>query len=467
MEHGDDRFAAVVVEATGAEVTNRYFLPVTIRWTRHTALEKGPASVLSAVRRGPREGTLLDATAEPEFATALLSKIRAGEAVHADGVKIEFHPTRAFADAPLAEVKTVRAIDCEQSNSSVAVDNKYVLKILRRVSAGVHPEIELGRFLADTVRFQNAPALLGTVELVESDSRTALACVHALVENQGDAWRITGASLDRFIDEQRLLTGETFAENPETASMLQRMRQIGRRTAELHLALASRPDLPDFAPEPIAADDFARWRNALVARVEAVFELLRSRAGHADLVAAQPLLQHHGAVVGHIGSAWRTHFDGWKIRHHGDFHLGQVLIAKDDAYIFDFEGEPRSAIADRRSKKPLARDVAGFLRSIDYAITAAIDRTPNLNPRERPALVHRVHAWGDKLAAAFWEAYRETPGLAPLWPADEGQVRDLLDFFQLERAFYEIEGKLAGAPASAHIPIEATVRMLRRRGVVR
>jgi maltose alpha-D-glucosyltransferase/alpha-amylase len=471
VERADDRFAYVIVDAGGAHGSNRYFLPLTIRWTRYTAIDRGPASVLSAVRRGAREGTLLDATAEPEFIAALLAKIHTGETVGKDARKIEFRPTAAFAAMPLPDIKTVTAVEGWQSNSSVIADGKYVVKILRRIAAGIHPEIEVGRFLTDVAHFQNAPALLGTVELNDGEDRTALAVVHTYFENQGDAWSVASASLDRFIDEQRMLPGETITENLESASMLQRMRQIGRRTAELHLALASRGDIAAFAPEPIAAGDSARWTDTLLARVRTASDLLRHRRRHNELPEhaqkiAQQLLGQHNAIVKHIESGRNARFHGLKIRNHGDFHLGQVLIAKDDAYIFDFEGTPGRPLAERRAKEPPARDVAGLLRSIDYATSAALNRAPNLTPEERTTLAQRIRAWGETLAAAYWQSYRETLGPTRLWPADEGETRKLLDLFVLEKAFYEIEYELTNRPTWAEIPIEATVRILKQRGVI-
>ena len=469
IEHGGDRFGAVIVDAAGAQASARYFLPLTIRWTRHTALDRSPAAVLSAVRRGPREGTLLDAAAEPEFIAALLAKIHAGETTGKDGYTIEFRATNAFAAMPVPEIKTVTAVERGQFNSSVVADGKYAVKILRNVTAGIHPEIEVGRFLADVAHFQNVPTLLGTLELAEGDHRTALAVVHACIENQGDAWSITNAALDRFIEEQRLLTEETVAENLETVSMLQRMRQIARRTAELHLALAGHADIAAFAPEPISADDTARWIDALAARARDLFVLLeRNQKTLTEPAAtlAQRLLAQRDAIGRHIEAGRGARYEGLKIRQHGNFHLGQVLIAKDDAYILDFEGESHRPLEQRRSKEPPARDVAGLLRSIDYATGAALNRAPNLTPEERAALGRRIRAWGETLAAAYWESYRETLGDARLWPADEGQTRGLLDLFLLEKALGEIEYEVTNRPAWAGIPIEATLRMLEQRGVI-
>jgi maltose alpha-D-glucosyltransferase/alpha-amylase len=469
VEHKDGRVAFVVVDSSGQYGVSRYFLPLTIRWSRYTAVDKNPASVLAAVRRGASEGTLLDATAEPEFISTLLMKIGAAETVGSDGAKIEFRPTSAF-HAPPPQIKNITAIGREQSNSSVIVDNQYVIKVLRRVTPGLHPEFEVGRFLVDVAHFGNAPALLGTVELIEGESRTALVAVHAFTENQGDAWGVTSASLDRLIDEQRLVPDEIAADTSEMTSMLQRMRQIGRRTAELHRALASHNDVAGFAPEPISADDSAQWSQALSERASRVFDMLES---HSDVLAesasalARRLLEKREAISAYIEGIRSARFDGSKIRHHGDFHLGQVLIAKDDAYILDFEGEPRKSLEQRRHKAPPARDVAGFLRSVDYATTSAIDRAPNVSAEERGVLAQRIRSWGSRLCGAFWDSYRYTLTDTHYWPADATQVRELVELFLLEKAFYEIEYELANRPTWIHIPLEGTWRILEERGVVK
>jgi len=251
--------------------------------------------------------------------------------------------------------------------------------------------------------------------------------------------------------------------------MLQRMRQIGRRTAELHLAFASHADIPAFAPEPITVNDSACWADALLARTRAVFDLLnrhRNELAEPAVQTAQKLFDNHDAVVRHIEAGWNTPFDGVKIRQHGDFRLGQVLIAKDDAFILGFEGGPRRPLEERRRKDAPARDIAGFIRSIDYAAAAATDRAPNLNPEQRAALAPRIHAWSERLAAAFLGSYRETLGPTALWPAEEGQTRALLDLFLLDKALSEVEHELTTRPSWAHIPIEATLRILARCGAI-
>ncbi len=468
IEHGDDRFAFIIVDVQNPHGASRYFLPLTIRWTRYTAIDRGPTSVLAAVRRGPREGTLLDACAEPEFAEAVLTKIHRGEDAGYDRHRVEFRPTAAFAAGPPPEIKQVQGGEREQSNTTVTVDNKYVIKILRRITPGIHPEVEIGRFLADVARFQNVPTLLGTVELVDGEERSALAVVHAFVENQGDAWTVTSASLDRLVDEQRMLPTEAVAESADTTFLLHRMRQIGKRTGEMHIALGTATDDPAFVPEPIAPEDVTLWIDAMKTRAEALFALIERTRGLPEGTAelARKLLDYRAAVLAHVEAKRGATFDGIKIRHHGDFHLGQVLIAKEDAFILDFEGEPQRRLDERRRKAPPARDVAGFVRSIDYAVSAAIDREPGLTPEERAALTRHIRIWGERLTAAYWESYRETIAGAKLWPAQDNQALDLLDIFLLEKALYEIDYELNNRPAWAHIPLEATLRILEQRGVI-
>jgi maltose alpha-D-glucosyltransferase/alpha-amylase len=372
---------------------------------------------------------------------------------------------------PEPDLGKVEAAGAEQSNSSVVIDHKYVVKVLRKITPGIHPDIEIGRFLTDAAHFANTPPLLGSVELVEGETRTALAVVHAYVENQGVAWSLIGGSFDRLVEQQRLVPAETIAETPDTATMVQRIRQIGRRTAELHLAFAGAKGDPAFTPEPIAADDSARWAGAIRERAEAVLAHLDRQwrtLPEATALLAQRLLSQRDAILAHINAIAHTVYDGVKTRTHGDFHLGQVLIAKDDAYILDFEGEPRRSLDERRAKAPPARDVASFMRSIDYAASAAIERAPDLNAEDRAALAAHVRIWGSRLSAVFLEGYRESLGAnaTPLWPSDKEQTSGLLETFLLEKAFYEIDYELSNRPAWAHIPLEATVRILEQRGAI-
>ena len=187
---------------------------------------------------------------------------------------------------------------------------------------------------------------------------------------------------------------------------------------------------------------------------------LCDRLAESAATIAQRLLGQREAISAHIEGLKNARFGGSKIRHHGDFHLGQVLIAKDDAYILDFEGEPRQSLDQRRGKAPPARDVAGFLRSIDYATSAAIDRAPNLTAEERPVLAQRIRSGAPACPGRSGIPIGRRSPRRDIWPADETQARQLLDIFQLEKAFYEIEYELTNRPTWTHIPLDGTWRIL-------
>jgi maltose alpha-D-glucosyltransferase / alpha-amylase len=151
---------------------------------------------------------------------------------------------------------------------------------------------------------------------------------------------------------------------------------------------------------------------------------------------------------------------GRKIRHHGDFHLGQILIVKDDVSIIDFEGEPRRSVADRRKKAPAARDVAGLLRSIDYSTTAALERALKNAPDEHGKIARALDIWRDRSAATFVDTYRKTVADHPLWPGDARKADRVLDFFLLEKAFYEIGYELAHRPEWLRVPLTGILKIL-------
>src|SRR6266480_523863 len=199
------------------------------------------------------------------------------------------------------------------------------------------------------------------------------------------------------------------------------MDQVGRRVAELQLALASRDDIVDFAPEPIVAADVRSWTEGLLRRAGRAFDDLarrRSELSEDDRQLVDALLSYREALPARLRELLPETVDAMKIRHHGDFHLGQMLIVKDDVSIIDFEGEPRRTIAERRRKAPAARDVAGLIRSIDYSATAALERALKVTPDEQGKLAAALAGWRDRAAAAFLDTYHEIMTNQRPWPAD-------------------------------------------------
>jgi maltose alpha-D-glucosyltransferase/alpha-amylase len=453
-----------LVETKSGRSSAKYPLPLAIKWERFDPARPHP-NALAAVRRGPRQGTLVDGATEPEFIASLLAKLRASETVAAGQGRLEFRPTAALGAQAAAAIEHVRGADAEQSNTTALVGTEYVVKLFRRLEAGVNPEIEVGRFLTEVAPFPNMPALLGTVELVDDDTRSAVAVVHRFVQNQGDAWTVTSAYLDRFVEEQRLLTAEAAEHSDEQAAYARVMEQVGRRVAELQVALASRNDIAEFAPERVTAEDRRSWRDALLQRADNTLDELahrRARLKENDQDLVDELLAMRRSLPNRLRGLLQATTDVMKIRHHGDFHLGQMLIVKEDVFIIDFEGEPRRSIEERRRKAPAARDVAGLIRSIDYSATAALERALKQSPDEHGRLAPTLDRWREHSVAAFLRAYREHLSDAGLWPASVEQGDRLLDFFLLEKAFYEIDYELAHRPDWLRVPLAGTWRILTR-----
>ncbi|MET0445586.1 MAG: putative maltokinase, partial [Pseudorhodoplanes sp.] len=463
-EIGDNRPWLVFFETKQRDVTTRYLLPMQIEWMRFDRERYNPKA-FAAVRQGAREGTLLDCATDPIFIALLLHNLRTSVTVEEDGSpRLEFKPTAKLAEKPSAPLENIRAVETEQSNSTALVDSDYVVKLYRKLQVGINPEIEVSRFLTDVAGFTNTPALLGSVEVIEGDQTTAVAIVHAFVQNQGDAWTVTSAYLDRFVEEQRLLAGDGHdIRDEEQVPYLRYMSQTGRRVAEMQMALSSHDDIPDFKPEPTSADDIKLWTHEIVSRAEPVFSALAQRRNGArdtDRALIDQVLALRNDLSDRLKALLPEDIDGLKIRHHGDFHLGQMLIVKDDIFIIDFEGEPRRPIAERRRKAPAARDIAGLIRSIDYSATAALERALKVTPDETGKLAVALDAWRDRATAAFVDAYRETMTDARLWPADPAAAKRMLNFFLLEKALYEIEYELAHRPDWLRVPLAGILRIL-------
>jgi maltose alpha-D-glucosyltransferase/alpha-amylase len=205
------------------------------------------------------------------------------------------------------------------------------------------------------------------------------------------------------------------------------------------------------------------WIQEAVARAERVCDALKQRRAtlrDSDRVLIDQLLAQRETLNERVGALLPPDIGGLNIRHHGDFHLGQMLIAKDDIFIIDFEGEPRRTLAHRRRKAPAARDVAGLIRSIDYSATAALERALNVAPDEQGKLGAALSEWRDRASAVFLAAYRDTMTNPLLWPTEPQSAEQMLNFFLLEKAIYEIEYELAHRPDWLRVPLTGALRIL-------
>ncbi|MGE5516331.1 MAG: maltose alpha-D-glucosyltransferase [Bacteroidota bacterium] len=438
---------------------SQYLLPLAQGWGEggEDAAHGTPGGyTLARLRTGARVGALCDAFCDDAFLLALLEVMR-GRAVLPGGDSVlRGQATGALDRLELPEAPDIQRIGVEQSNNSAIIGDAAVLKLIRRPQAGPNPEVEMGRYLTETSPFANTPPLLGWLEWVDGAAGVSvLAVAHGFVRNQGDAWEWMLSQLSRFIDEASLLPPDQ--EVTGLADMLAFAATMGRRTAEMHRALAVPSADPDFGADAVEAEDVALWRDrALDQARQAVAAVspcdlpeARWLAGHADAV-EQAMLARVPAVP-----------FGRRIRIHGDYHLGQLLVAVNDVHVIDFEGEPVRTLSARRSKDSPLRDVAGMVRSFDYAAHAALARLAAARPEQPVQLESLVRQWHDRVTAAFLESYGATVAAEgdPLGLGGDA-ARRLLGLFTIEKACYEILYEATHRPAWLAIPIRGLIALM-------
>jgi maltose alpha-D-glucosyltransferase/alpha-amylase len=460
---GDNRPWLAFFEEAEDPAKTRYVLPMQIEWVRFDRERYNP-NALAAVRQGAREGTLLDVAADTIFVGLLLRNLSQTLTVEENGLKLEFQPTRKFKSKGVRQPERIGLLEGVPFSSSLLVDDDYVVKLFRKVENGINPEIEIGRFLTDVAGFANTPAMLGSAELIDGEQRSAIAIVHVQVGNQGDAWTMTAAYLDRLIEEQRLLAPNgQIRESEEQTAYMRHLSQIGRRSAELHLALASASGSPELTAEPIQPQDVVRWTASIVQCAERVCQSLRQRRStfsEADRSTIDELLPKLDDLHDHLNRLMPSKVHGLNFRVHGDFHLGRVLIVKDDVFLTGFEGDVRQSIEERRRKAPAARDVASMIWSIEASSQAARERASRFAPNERGRQAKALAEWVERASAAFMAAYREPMTDSSIWPTDSRAMQQMVDFFLLEKAFDVLETELVQRAEAAPTALARILRIL-------
>ncbi|MBI5165503.1 MAG: maltose alpha-D-glucosyltransferase [Magnetospirillum sp.] len=430
---------AEVAARRGEGGGSTYFVPMA---TAGGDGEEG-GHVLARLRRGARVQTLVDAFGADDFLLALVEAMRSGAVLPASEGSIVCHGTAALDAVALPEPPTVRRLGVEQSNSSAVIGEAVVIKLVRRPAAGPTPDVEMGRFLA-AFGFTATPPLLGWIEAVDAGGQMAgVATLHGFVQNQGDAWEWMSSNLNRLLDEAGLLPPEEIGAATVAAEAVALAAAIGRRTAEMHAVLAQVCGDPDFDPLPAGNDDLARWRSRALDQVEQA----RAAVARSDLAEARWLELHAPRLAERIVRLLPAEPDGLLSRIHGDYHLGQLLVVQDDVAVIDFEGEPARSLAARRGKDSPLRDVAGMLRSFDYAAAAALMRLAAISP-EAPARLEPVAtAWRAQMTEAFLAAYRAGS------PVDLPSSHALLELFVIDKACYEIAYEAAHRPSWLAVPL--------------
>ncbi|WP_158944397.1 maltose alpha-D-glucosyltransferase [Granulicella sp. S190] len=434
-----------------------------------------PASVVATVTTVAGPAVLHDAIAREDIRQAILQLIESNGNLPMKDGSLQGHTSSAFAEARGTDPLPARTGSAEQSNTSILYDAKLIIKLFRRLQPGENPDTEIGRFLTETAHFPRIAPFLGDITLHSKDGEpTTVAMLQGLVENEGDGWQWTLDELSHYYDSVAILpalqdqgTPASFlVENEipifarEHAGLsLDAAALLGRRTAEMHLALATPTrdaafSVQDFTTADLVADA-DRIDKQLSLTLDALKrgmpQLTETTADNAALVLSRRIELFARARA--IASATPTEA-GQRTRIHGDYHLGQVLRSRGDYVILDFEGEPARSLADRRAKQSPLRDVAGMLRSFSYAAHAAHNAFAQRRPDDAKYLEAWATLWQNSVCTEFLRAWRTTiqatkPELIP----NVKQAQLLLNAYLLEKSLYELLYELDNRPTWVKIPL--------------
>jgi maltokinase len=365
-----------------------------------------------------------DALGDPRHTRELVHLLRAGRSFPAGEGVVEFGTIEGMAGLG-QELREARAISAEQTNSSIVFDDELILKVFRRLEAGINPELEMLRFLT-LHGFGNIAQLAGWYAYTGPPMDATLGILQRFVANGEDGWELAldclAGDVDGFID---------------------RLRRLGEVTGQMHTVLGSDQSDPTFAPEETSGESLGLLTASVDEEIEQVFLDIPDDAEELEPIRGRgEEVRERLRMLTHVGALGRV------IRHHGDFHLGQTLWAGDDWVIIDFEGEPARPLPERRRKRSPLRDVAGILRSFAYAASAlpmlrGVDPPPDFEQRAR---------------SEFLAGYRET--VDQMLVPSGSSFDKLLAVFELEKAVYELRYEMNNRPQWVSIPVAGIVRML-------
>jgi len=435
------------------------------------------AALLRLRRPDQPDALLLEGVDLPEFRQALLRAID-GSHGPLKGSRTEAAP----AQWPEGDAALLRA---EQSNTSLVFDDQIVLKLFRKLEAGTNPDVEIGRFLTRK-NFEHTPKVLGSVEWSGQGGDTTVAIAQSFVPNQGDAWGVTlgevGLAAERLLNAPsevpevvlnapllRLVRLAEHQGRDMVGSYLPMVELLGQRTAEMHFALASEHDDPDFAPEAFTAHYQRGLFQSMRSLTARAFDNARRARGRLPDQAASVvarLLSEESAILSVFDRTLKGDtLRGARIRCHGDYHLGQVLFTGRDWTIIDFEGEPARTLSERRIKRSPLRDVAGMLRSFEYSYYAGLEDQVARGNVERDselfgALERGLKLWLQAAQASFLGAYLTRAEGAGFLP-DQNGIPRLLDAYLMEKAVYELNYELNHRPQMVGIPARGILGLAR------
>jgi maltose alpha-D-glucosyltransferase / alpha-amylase len=439
-------------------------------------------AVVADVRADGKDGVLYDAIWEPQFTKAITASIGSRRTQQGGRGGLTGAPAQSYRTlvAGLPDDTPHVVMTAEQSNTSVAVGDKAILKFFRRVEEGVNPGVEIGRYLSERVRFPHSPLVGGSINYRAAGGNDAvtLAELEEFVPNEGDGWSYVVDALGHSLEEAIAHTGERELQMVAPPRLMDVLGEdlppghlllgphiewaslLGRRTGELHTALASDRSNPAFSPVALTPVDRQSIYHGARRQARQVIRQFGGRSPQSPFVLQ--VLAREAEILERLRSFSSQLIVADLIRVHGDFHLGQVLWTGKDFVIIDFEGEPVRSLEQRRLRRPAAVDLAGMIRSFHYASRAAAmrlnrDLTESFEPA---ALEHWLTLWYRWVSGTFLRSYLAAVDGAGFVPQDSRQLSALLDFFLLEKAIYELGYEANSRPDWVDIPAQGILDVL-------
>jgi len=483
-----EHFYLLLIEVTyESGLPDTYQLPVCYgdAKTRAQLEETYPQAILSNVTIDGKEGILYDALFSHEFRGEIIHRMAAGHDLHLKNSDIRFHGLKKLKKyvKEHEKIKT-KILSAEQSNTSITFDNAFFMKFYRKVDRAVNPDVEITHFLTETAKFQYIPAFTGTIEWQYETQSMVLGMMQELVTGSVDAWtymlersrHFNEAALSGRIEippfpEESISTPMSYENIPQQmkelldTTVVEQVRLLGVRTGEMHLALASSSELPDFRPEEYSL----HYQRSLYSS----FQSLVRSAFHNQNAAlkklpeeiqpeAREILGMKDEILRAFKKIYSKKLDVVKIRIHGDYHLGQVLFTGKDFVILDFEGEPARSYSERRLKRSPLRDVAGMIRSFHYVAYGGLFLNDQVRKEDRAKLLPFAELWYRYMSGFFMQAYLETVEGSAFVPSDPEDLDMLLQTLLLEKAIYELNYELNNRPDWVLIPMRGIKAIMNR-----
>ncbi len=451
-----------------------YFLPIAFV-SDETFAEKD--RILPLTVKG-QEGFIIDALNLEAFRKLVFERIMT--AVPNDTTKVRYHKSTNFS---ATEYVSSRFMGLEQSNTSIIINDNYVIKFFRRIYSDKNPDYEMSRFLSEKKGYRNTPSYQGSINVIDSDEvNITIALMQELVPNQGDAWDYMLKELKKVfanleykhinidaLPETKIFSKLGISDVPPEIidwaglNIFLKLQTLAKRTAEMHIALGSEFSDTAFTPTHFNGDYEVWLKNRLLYQFQNRLNIVENnihRLEGLSLELAKEFLERKNEIRKRFVNFDWTKLKGERIRIHGDYHLGQILIQDDDFYLLDFEGEPESTIRDRKVKQPPLKDVAGIFRSFHYAIYATIFDDTGAYPQSQKQLFKAGELLYRYFIGVFLGSY---VGLIQKHNLNIGYLQErvfILEYCMLEKAVYELGYEMNSRPLWAVIPLEGIMSII-------